>query len=163
MWWLWCCDKNPSLVNSNSIYTKFQHFYQIIFSNNIKNILQEEINNIKTEMRSPYKKYSKISVPYEYRIIMRHSSNNRSIFSLQQDKWRGVAKINGENTWINVLIFWTQNNLLKYRTVQPVILKRKFNVIGEKSSERYPKTFIQRFTHQDHHQPNFMAHPRFTS
>lgn len=74
----------------------------------IRNIPQEDINKIKTKMRITCKKYSEISVPYKYRIIARDLSNNRGIISLQQDKGRGVVRINSENAWINVLILNTE-------------------------------------------------------
>ena len=35
--------------------------------------------------------------------------------------------------------FWTQNNSLKYRTVQPVILKRKFKRNSRKIKQKVPK------------------------
>lgn len=59
-------------------------------------------------MRIPCKTYTEISVPCEYRIIARDLSNNRGIISLQQDKGRGVVRINSENTWINVFILNTE-------------------------------------------------------
>lgn len=114
-------------------------------------------------MRITCKKYSEISVPYEYRIIARDLSNNRGIISLQQDKGRGVVRINSENAWINVLILNTEQLIKVLNGPASYIEKKKLNVIREKSSKKYPKTFIQRFTQQDHHQPNCMAHPRFTS
>ena len=89
-------------------------------------------------MRIPCKTYSEISVPCEYRIIARDLSNNRGIISLQQDKGRGVVRINSENTWINVFILNTEQ-LIKYRTVQPVILKRKFKRNSRKIKQKVPK------------------------
>ena len=56
----------PNRFCKNSICAEFEQFYQIIF-HNIRHLSQDDINRIKTKMRSTCEKYSRINVPYKYR------------------------------------------------------------------------------------------------
>ena len=77
----------------NSIYTEFEQFYQRIF-HNIRHLPKDDINRIKTEMRSTCEKYSCINVPYKYSKIVNDLSRNKDIVIMKQDKGRGVVVMN---------------------------------------------------------------------
>ena len=83
----------PNRSCKNSIYTEFEEFYQRIFRN-IRHLPQDDINRIKTKMRSTCEKYSRINVPYKYRKIVNDLSRNKDIVIMKQDKGRGVVVMN---------------------------------------------------------------------
>ena len=83
----------PNRSCKNSIYTEFEQFYQRIF-HNIRYLPQDDINRIKTKMRSTCEKYSRINVPCKYRKIVNDLSRNKDIVTMKQDKGRGVVVMN---------------------------------------------------------------------
>ena len=83
----------PNRSCKNSIYTEFEQFYQRIF-HNIRYLPQDDINRIKTKMRSTCEKYSRINVPYKYRKTVNDLSRNKDIVIMKQDKRRGVVVMN---------------------------------------------------------------------
>ena len=83
----------PNRSCKNSIYTEFEQFYQRIF-HNIRYLPQDDINRIKTKMRSTCEKYSRINVPCKYRKIVIDLSRNKDIVTMKQDKGRGVVVMN---------------------------------------------------------------------
>ena len=68
----------------------FEKFYQRIF-HNIRHLPQDDINKIKTNMRSTCEKYSRIIVPCKYRKIVDNLPRNKNIVIMKQDNGRGVV------------------------------------------------------------------------
>ena len=60
----------PVKVNKNAIYTEFEFFYQRLLKY-ISNIPENELQQIKTNLRNTCDKYTKIKVPYEYRKVVK--------------------------------------------------------------------------------------------
>ena len=83
----------PNRSCKNSICADFEQFYQRIF-HNIRHLPQDDINRIKTKMRSTFEKFSRINVPYKYRKIVNDLSRNKDIVIMKQDKGRGVVVMN---------------------------------------------------------------------
>ena len=70
--------------------TELEVFYQSLLKN-LSHIAENNISLIKTKLRSTYKKYSKVYVPYEYRRIVENLSKNESFVIKKRDKGRGVV------------------------------------------------------------------------
>ena len=68
----------PNRSCKNPIYTESEQFNQRIFDN-IRHLPQDDINIIKTKMRSTCEKYSHINVPYKYRKIVNDLSRNKDM------------------------------------------------------------------------------------
>ena len=80
----------PSVRNRHELFTEFELFYQ----NLVKDIPASHdniITKIKTKLRHTCDKYSRISVPYKYHIIMKNLRNNKELIILKQDKGRGAV------------------------------------------------------------------------
>ena len=72
----------PSVRNRHELFTEFELFYQ----NLVKDIPASHdniITKIKTKLRHTCDKYSRISVPYKYHIIMKNLRNNKELIILK--------------------------------------------------------------------------------
>ena len=76
-------------------------------------------------MRSTCEKYSQINVPYQNKNILKDLYNNKSIIILQLDKGRGVVIMDRQKYFEKVFDLWNTEKLLNYRTIQPIILKKR--------------------------------------
>lgn len=76
-------------------------------------------------MRSTCEKYSQINVPYQNKNILKDLYNNKSIIILQLDKGRAVVIMDRQKYFEKVFDLWNTEKLLNYRTIQPIILKKR--------------------------------------
>ena len=118
----------PNRSCKNPIYTESEQFNQRIFDN-IRHLPQDDINIIKTKMRSTCEKYSRINVPYKYRKIVNDLSRNKDIVIMKQDKRRGVVVMN-RGKYFDKSFSYT-----KYRTI--CATKGKSNKFFRKKSPVY--------------------------
>ena len=80
----------PTNINRNSIKTEFESFFQSLLRD-ISHMPENEINKVKTKLRSACEKYSNIKVPHKQRKIIFDLSKRDDIILLKQDKGRGVV------------------------------------------------------------------------
>ena len=82
-----------SKANTNMIYTEFEVFYQGLLKD-IGKIPKTELQLIKTKLRNPWEKYTKIKEPYKYRKIINKLRKREDIAVLKADKGRGIVIMN---------------------------------------------------------------------
>ena len=82
-------------MNKNAIYTEFEVFFQS-FLKDISKIPENELRQIKANLRNTCVKYIKIKVPCKYREVVKELSERRYIAILKADKTRGVVIMNRE-------------------------------------------------------------------
>ena len=82
-----------SKANTNMIYTEFEVFYQGLLKD-IGKIPKTEFQLIKTKLRNPWEKYTKIKEPYKYRKIINKLRKREDIAVLKADKGRGIVIMN---------------------------------------------------------------------
>ena len=83
----------PNYTHRNTINTEFGLFFQNVL-NDISNIPEETLTNIKTKLLSSCEKCDNKKTPYKYKKVISNLSKNSSIIVLKQDKGRGVAIVN---------------------------------------------------------------------
>ena len=152
----------PIKSNSDSIYKEFEHFYQKIF-NNITNIPQDDLSKIKTNMKSTCEKYSQINVPYEYRKIVKDLSSNSSIIILQQDKGRGIVKMDRRKHLHKCFDILNTEQFIKLPNNPTSSIEKKVQRNLRKIKQKLPKDIYIKLYPTGSSPVNFMAQPRFTS
>ena len=80
----------PIKATKNAIYTEFDVFYQSLLKD-ISNIPENELRQIRTNLRNTWDKCTKIKVPYKYRKVVKELSERRGITILEAEKGRGVV------------------------------------------------------------------------
>ena len=121
----------------NSIYTEFEQFYQRIF-HNIRHLPKDDINRIKTEMRSTCEKYSCINVPYKYSKIVNDLSRNKDIVIMKQDKGRGVVVMNRGKYFDKCLAILNTEKFVQLQKDPTSFLERKVQCTLRKIKHKLP-------------------------
>ena len=80
-------------INRNSIQTEFESCYQKLV-NDMPNIPENELQQVKTKLRNTCKRYCNIKVPYKQRQIIKSLSQKEDITIMKADKARGVVIMN---------------------------------------------------------------------
>ena len=80
----------PSNPDRYKINTTFEYFYQNIL-NDISDLLQHHLDNIKAKLRSTCMKYHNSKTANKYEKVIDSLSKNNSIIIIKQDKGRGVV------------------------------------------------------------------------
>ena len=68
----------PNYTDRNTINTESESFFQNVL-NDISNIPEETLTNIKTKLRSSCEKYYNKKTPYKYKKVISNLSKNSSI------------------------------------------------------------------------------------
>ena len=97
----------PLKVNRTNISTEFEYFYRNLL-NDISDLPDIKLREIKTKLRNTCEKYCKVKMPYQFRTVIDNLAKRKDITILKQDKGRGV--VIGENTQKNVSTYSIQNN-----------------------------------------------------
>ena len=82
----------PTNINRNAITTEFESCFQSLLRD-ISNMHENEINKVKTKLRSTCEKYSNIKVPHTQRKIISDVSKRDNVILLKKNKGQGVVVI----------------------------------------------------------------------
>ena len=119
----------------HNLYKKYNRIRAFLSQHNIRNIPQDNINKIKTKIRSTCKKYSQINVPYENRKIVKDLSNNKSIIILLQDKGRGFVTMDRRFDMLNT------EQLIKLPNDPTNYIEKKIQRNLRKIKQKLPKDY----------------------
>ena len=100
----------PTNINRNSIQTEFESFYQRLV-NDMLNITENELQQVKTKLRNTCERYCNIKVPYKQRQIIKSLSQRVDITIMKTDKGRGVVIMNKSKYLEKFLTLLIVNNL----------------------------------------------------
>ena len=100
----------PTNINRNSIQTEFESFYQRLV-NDMLNITENELQQVKTKLRNTCERYCNIKVPYKQRQIIKSLSQRVDITIIKTDKGRGVVIMNKSKYLEKFLTLLIVNNL----------------------------------------------------
>ena len=100
----------PTNINRNSIQTEFESFYQRLV-NDMLNITENELQQVKTKLRNTCERYCNIKVPYKQRQIIKSLSQRVDITIMKTDKGRGVVVMNKSKYLQKFLTLLIVNNL----------------------------------------------------
>ena len=100
----------PTNINRNSIQTEFESFYQRLI-NDMLNITENELQQVKTKLRNTCERYCNIKVPYKQRQIIKSLSQRVDITIMKTDKGRGVVIMNKSKYLEKFLTLLIVNNL----------------------------------------------------
>ena len=139
-------DKNiPTNINRNSIQTEFESFYQRLV-NDMPNILENELQQVKTKLRNTCERYCNIKVPYQQRQIIK-SLSQRDITIMKADKVRGVVIMNKSKYLEKCLTLLNSEQFIRLnedpiktneRKVQRLLRKIKPNLTDQEYKRLYP-------------------------
>ena len=91
----------PTNINRNSIQTEFESFYQELV-NDMPNISENKLQQVKTKLRNTCERYCNIKVPYKQKQIIKTLSQREDITIMKADKGRGVVIMNKSKHLENV-------------------------------------------------------------
>ena len=80
----------PLKVNRTNISTEFEYFYRNLL-NDISDLPDIKLREIKTKLRNTCEKYCKVKMPYQFRTVIDNLAKRKDITILKQDKGRGVV------------------------------------------------------------------------
>ena len=133
-------------MNKNAIYTEFEVFFQGLLKD-ISTIPENELRQIKANLRNTCDQYTKIKVPYNYRKVAKELSERRDIAILKTDNGRGVVIMNRDKNKEKYLQILNTNQFVKLtsdptkiteRKVQNILRKIKSKLSLNKYKQLYP-------------------------
>ena len=133
----------PVKVNRNAIYTEFEVFFQSLLKE-ISNIPENELRQIKTNLRNTCDKYTKKKKPFKYRKVVKELSERSDIAILKADKVRGVVIMNRDRYTGICLQMLNTNQFVKLISDPAKTTERKVrNVLRKIKSKFSPNEYKQ--------------------
>ena len=115
--------------------------YEYIISG-ISNIPENELRQIKTNLRNTCAKYTKIKVPYKYRKVVKELSERRDIAILKADKGRGIVIMNRDKYTKKYLQILNKYQFVKLNSDPTKATERKVqNVLPKLSPNEYKQLY----------------------
>ena len=121
----------PVKVNKNATYTESDIFFQRLLKD-ISNIPENELRQIKVNLRNTCDKYTKIKVQYKYRKVVKELSERKDIAILKADKDRGTAIMNRDKYTEKCLQILNTNQFVKFNSDPTKTKERKVQNILRK-------------------------------
>ena len=135
----------PNYTDRNTINTESELFFQNVL-NDISNIPDETLTNIKTKLRSSCEKYYNKKTPYKYKKVISDLSKNSSIFKKKQDKRRavGVAIMNRTKYLDKCYTILDSNQFTKRDQDPTCYMENKVQGTLRKVKSTMPQTFYSK-------------------
>ena len=134
----------PVKVNKNASYTEFEVFLSKFIEGHISNIPENELRQIKTNLRNTCDKCTKIKGPYKYRKDVKELSERRDIAISKTDKGRGVVIMNRDKYTKKCLQILNTNQFIKLNSDPTKATERKLqNVLRKIKSKFSPNEYKQ--------------------
>ena len=136
----------PTNTNRNSIHTEFESFYQKLV-NDMLNIPENELQQVKTELRNTCERYCNIKVPYKQRQIIKSLSQREDITIMKADKGRGEVVMNKSKYLEKCLTLLNSEQFVRLnedpaktneRKLQRMLRKIKPNLTDQEYKRLYP-------------------------
>ena len=124
----------PTNINRNSIQTEFESFYQELV-NDMPNIPENKLQQVKTKLRNTCERYCNIKVPYKQKQIIKTLSQREDITIMKADKGRGVVIMKKGKHLEKCFTLSIVNNFYNLMKILQKLMKGRYKECFIKSSQ----------------------------
>ena len=152
----------PSNPDGYKINTDLEYFYQNVL-NDISDLPQHHLDNIKTKLRSTCMKYHNSKTANKYKKVIDQLSKNNNIIIIKQDKGRGVVILD-RTIYIDKCLSMLSTKQFSKLDCDPTSkLESKVQRKLRKIKSKLPERFIKSFTQQDIALVNSIGNQKYTN